>query len=54
MKHTSWGNSFSNDQISLVLDRDKIRLKDQSCEVNYFEKDNILAENMLLKFQMVK
>ena len=54
MKHASWGNSFSNDEISLVLDREKIRLKEQNCEVNYFEKDNILAEISLLKFQMVK
>jgi len=46
MKHASWGNSFSNDEISLVLDREKIRLKEQNCEVNYLEKDNILTERI--------
>ena len=46
MKHASWGNSFSNDEISLVLDREKIRLREQNCEVNYLEKDNILTERI--------
>ena len=37
---------FSNDEISLVLDKEKIRLKEQNCEVNYLEKDNILTERI--------
>ena len=46
MKHASWGNSYTNDQISLVIDKEKNRLENQSCEVSYFEKDNILTEKI--------
>ena len=46
MKHASWGNSYSNDYIKLILDSEKNKLKDQNCNINYFDDYKTLNENV--------